>query len=299
MPDTIYSDDYNNLVNAINPYLGIGTGDIGLGQATLPTITTGSLINAISWNNLRDRMETVFYHQVYDNSGVPARKIVGEVVLEDRSDYSRAIQNIISRYGVTVQYDRDISVPYPLSTDWVTTATREVSITFTSPDAARYFFNAGGQILVNFNNSVLTGSAKSDAWYSLLTRKIEQLDFSYLGFARAGIGGHINGYQVGKNYYDLTTSYQTLLDIQEDDPGSDFINNRVVANYKTNGVNLGGHGDCGNIITIQVLMVDGSTDPQPVTGTLNMNVIVRPPHTTFLTRTWGTFTQTQIVNSQS
>jgi hypothetical protein len=299
MNDIIYAEDYNNLVDALNPYLGIGTGVIGLGQPTLPTITSGSLIHAIEWNNLRDKMETLFYHQVYDNSGVPARKVVGDVINADRSDYSQAIQTINSRYGATVQYDRDISVPYPLSTNWTTSAFREVSITFATPDAARYFFNAGGQILVNFNNSVLTGSAKSDAWYAFLTRKIEQADLTYLGFARAGTGGHINAYETGKSYYDLTTSYQTFLDINDDDPSSDYINNRVQIKYKSNGINLGGHGDHGNIIYIQMIAVDGSTEAQPVTGTLNMNVIVRPPHTTFLNRTWGTFIQTQITNSQS
>jgi hypothetical protein len=299
MNDIIYAEDYNNLVNALNPYLGTGTGHLGLGQATVSTITTGNLIHALEWNILRDKMETIFYHQVFDNSGVPARRIVGDVVNADITDFNQALQTINSRYGVTVQYDNDVSVPYPLSTDWVDRATREVSITFASPDAARYFFNAGGQIVINFYNSVLTGNAKSDAWYTFLTHKIEQIDFSYLGFARAGTGGHVNSLLNTKTYYDLTTSYQTFLDINDDNPTADYTSNRVVVNMKSNGVNMTGHGDCGNIIYIQMLAVDGSTDPQPVTGTVNMNVIVRPPQTNFLTRTWGYFSQSPITVSQS
>ena len=79
--DTILDDEYNVFVNqastpfGINAIMGTGTGNLGLGQPTVPTIEAGEVITAAKWNALFTAMDNIGNHTnpATANAGTSAR----------------------------------------------------------------------------------------------------------------------------------------------------------------------------------------------------------------------------------
>jgi hypothetical protein len=141
------------------------------------------------------------------------------------------------------------------------------SFTFASEDETRYFFNAGGKLRLTFSNAATNSTGKDQIVTSLLA----ELGAFTLGATASAVSGTLNtgganpdilttdGRALG--YYDLTTSYQTIILYTESSSTyggtyDDLIQIKIEA--KTNATG-GVRGSNGTVITLKVSFLINDT----------------------------------------
>ena len=189
--------------------IGVGYGDRGYGQTSTnvaPT-STGVAVSAGQWNNLLNVMSTLNTHQ---GSGLTLQPTVasGGTITYQSSiptniatlDTNRLLSNI-------TQMTVSSALTSSISTPWSGTITHVFTVDFGTEDAARYFFNSGGQIRWSGSNTGgSTGSAA--AWAALLTA-MGTIKMGADSTTYTGSGGTITN-NIG--YYGLTGSLvQTFI----------------------------------------------------------------------------------------
>ena len=304
----IQAADYNSFATSINTIWGTGSGSSGYGQSTtLSNATAAVTIASTEWSAAVSRLNSMRAHQ----SGAtyaPTSPTSGGLI-QYLSDFSTTVTTITTNKNAFNANGSDSTTNYDNSTGWYTSSQREVSLTFASGDAARYFFNAGGQIRVSF--SLTSGdNSKSTDWATLCS-DAGTLVFGSNTFSKSGGGGNApSTYNTGIGYYSLTTSYQTLSQqYSTGSAGSYYSNNYIQFQVKSNGVQ-GANSDKGSVITFNANFVDAATDSNwaqlygnpdqidEVHGTLRMAVTIRYPSSTYLSSTaWGTPTLAQVTNT--
>ena len=297
--DLIYASDFNAFVSNVNLLWGNGAGNIGLGQTTITsTAAKGDIIDHTAWAALTDHINKIYLHQTHDigeSLSLPAK---GEIISYDQALVDRTAY-VKSNFGNVAIQGADISVALNSDVNWQIKATREARVSFTSPDQARYFFNAGGRILMSFPSIDLVGNPKSVEWNNMFDQGLGTLTLSTFGFARSGSGYTVNNYYSNVSYYQLTNTYLPVLSINNNTGTSDYDSNRIVISVKSNGVNLAGLGDHGSDIYILMEAFDLSTDGVVVQGNLTCSVSARPADTTYVSNSWGSISVTSVTNSQS
>jgi hypothetical protein len=157
----------NNAVANINTVWGTGTGAIGYGQTatTITGVTAGAVITATQWSTLIGRLNSILTHQAGTGSGItlPTAGATVAYIASLQTGVTNAFNNKANyaTQGATVtgaNFDVAIS-----STTGLSSYTVDRAVTFASADAARYFFNAGGQLNLRLSaiNSADSGSENS------------------------------------------------------------------------------------------------------------------------------------------
>jgi len=193
--------------NKVAALIGVGYGTRGYGQTTtnVAAVTAGVNVSAGQWNNLRSAMSTLNTHQ---GSSLTLQPVVasGGTILYQSSiptnittlDTNRNLANITQ---MTVS-----SALTSTTTSWSSVVTNVLTVNFSTPDAARYFFNSGGEI--RFSGSNVGGTAPgAAAWASLLTL-VGTVKLGASTATYTGSGGTITN-NIG--YYGLTTAYQEIF----------------------------------------------------------------------------------------
>lgn len=276
----------NHSINNINTLWGVGTGDKGYGQSTvLASVASGNTVTATQWATMIARMTSLASHQ---NSTITAitQPVVGNTI---------SVFGALSANLVTVTTNRleknangtDYSTggAQTKTAGWTTTSTATHTVTFSSADAARYFFNAGGELRLGFTRTGGTSTTKNTNWSQLLV-DVGTVVFGAQGTTKSGGTGTATvGSTIG--YYDMATTDSEIF--RQYAVGAPYTVNYVVVTAKTNGTQ-GSNGDKGTVVTFTVTFNDAETDTfnDTVDGSLTSTLTVRPPSTTYLTNTWGT-----------
>jgi len=229
--DKILDQEYNNFLDSsstpkgINYIFGTGALQWGLGQTTLNTVAAGEKIAAAQWNSLFAAMDSVAGH-TNDALTSTIAKAAGDVVavkaaLEaDLTTLAASVAN-----GSPNSVANNFSNALQTSTSsarWVGSHTVEHSITFTNANQARYFFNAGGRIQISITRTTNGGTAATSKDSSVdeliaalgdFRLKSQASEYSADGSTDTETLS-TDGTNVG--FYDLTTSYQTILELTQD-----------------------------------------------------------------------------------
>ena len=165
--------------------------------------------------------------------------------------------------------------------------------TFANADAARYFWNAGGQlnlVFVSFTNANATqrGSDLGNlAVNNVGTKAVKAQDC----VGRTGTGGTLNtDLSTNAGYYARTTSNVTLTQVTSTQ--YTYTGDSITIYGKTNGAQ-GSNSDNGTIFSFGANLVSAArTQPanQSINITLNHRVDVVYPAGGFLANTWGAVT---------
>lgn len=319
----------NNTAN-INTIWGTGTGDKGYGQSTTLSAVSGSstqTVTATQWATLLSRLNSILTHQSGSGSGItlPTTGATISYLSSLSSSVSTAFSNRLSFNSSGSDYS---------GTGWTdtwnvnslnaqpTTFQLFRTATFASADAARYFFNCGGQLVLTFSASNLRGNSKGADWVGLIGTKVASHRFGNNFNARGGVGGTATASSAGIGYWGLTTANQNMLTLTSASGTADYGGNYVSIGVKANHVNIpmGTNSDKGYIITFQIDFNDTAADTNtavtwttmgyngngngasgasgPTQGDFNdeiymnisTNITVRPPELTNLSNTWGTVT---------
>lgn len=301
---TIEAVDYNNFAASVNALWGVGTGDRGYGQtspASLTTVTQNvSTVTAQQWSDLLARMNTIDQHQTATTTGLTA-PVAGNTI------------NVIASLGTTIaSLDTNRFTTHsggPTSsntvagtTAWVTTATREAVITFSSANAMRYFFNAGGYVEFTGKNSILSGNNKSTDWDALLVAAGDIRITANNSTRIPGSGSQTisNG---NRGFYQQATAYATANIIVQQYSAT------ATGGYNTNYVNFEARTDLApgssTVLYVRMSLFDQSADEalpagsNNVQGNLILTATVVQPSTAYLQASWGTPTITAGTNTQT
>jgi hypothetical protein len=319
----IQATDYNGFVgtspsstaNQINTVWAVGNGNAGYGQTALAQVSSASTVTAVQWASLINTLNSIYTHQSGVGTGLGAPTagslisylsvLSGDITTQYTNCLTAATQGNTTT-GTLFSPPETVSNQQAAATFTITR-----TVTFASADAARYFFNAGGQL-----NFVITSVTNNDG----TTRSADMVTLAGTNFGglsafkattnggRTGTGGTVNTAATSIGYYGLTTTNQTLSQITSTTAGytSDTINLSV----KSNGVQ-GSNADVGTVITFTLTLTSaarptlaappawGGIGTPPVTNTVvndSVNVTVNHrvdivyPETTNLTNTWGTAT---------
>jgi hypothetical protein len=292
--------DFNTRVGSVNQLWGTGSGNYGYGQSsTVATNSTGAVVPASDWATLIARMSTMQQHQYNNTSGIPSQPSSGGIITY-LSSVDTAITSLQNNRLVTYANGSGPStVSASVTGNWNTYRQFTFTYTFSSGDAARYFFNAGGYIQLVCSAS----SINESQWNSFLTSNFYYVNMYANSFYHGGTVGGTNRtiYSSGNGYYNLTTSPSTWLQLYDTGTGSSAYNsNYININVNSNGTQ-GGNGDAGSVITMTAYIynADGNSFQLPLSGSTTFYSWYSPPETTYLSNSWGTPSMSNTVATQS
>jgi len=306
--------DYNNRVNALNSIWGAGSGANGYGQTstTLSTTSTSATVTATQWASLIARLDAISVHQTGGTYGGYSLGIsqptAGTTIAWLNTLDTKIAATYTNRLSASFRGALNLTAIGNItnSTGWYTSATKEVTITFSSTDTVRYFFNAGGLISMNITQAA-GANIKSTDWSNFYTNQVGVISLGYSTTTRSGSGGDANNTvpgnptpptSVNTGWSNLTYVYQQLFYIGSTTATGYYGNNYITIEAKlvTN----------PNAIAFRFISYDVALDSAPyrnltqqvVSGANTLNVGWTPPETTYLTNTWGTPTFTVNTNTQ-
>lgn len=276
--------------NAINSVLGVGSGLSGYGQLALTPIGDPAIgrtiISHTDWDILINTVNLIASQQ---NTIIPTltAPAINNKVTYDQDLINSVNLIYINRYNTGVQ-DTPVVTNAVNSATWNSLATFEHRIAFDAPDKARYFFNMGGQIKLEFSATSGTGI---DAAFNTLASSIGKLYISAVSNGSQTINGvSYNGVTVvtttpaagagnilssSSGYYGLTTSYTEIF--RRTVGGTGTGNGSYISVLaKTNG-SQGGNGDNGTIITITTTFVQVPSGTNTVASGSTVVCTVIPP----------------------
>lgn len=289
----IQASDYNGFATTLNNIWGVGSGDSGYGQTgPISTVSpgTGNLITATQWANLINRINNISRHQTGAATSLAAP--TAGTRINYLSTLSGAVTTLNTNRLTFVGQGASTSYTVSrLTPNWQTSSIKEVSITFASANAMRYYFNAGGQI--TFTSSLSTfGTDAKDLSFTTLVAAAGTILIRAQTSAKIGGSGTPAILNTNAGFYDLTTSYTTVLQQFSTNVG-------YTTNYILYDVRLNDAPGAANIIYVRSSMFDIVAGLLTVNGTSRIDVTQTPPSTTFLTDSWGTPTFATVTDTQA
>ena len=271
--DTISNSDYNGLLNntaantpnagvaarGINYIAGTGAGEYGLGQTELTAVGTSDTITAAQWNSL-----FTFMNNIQNHTNITALTSTTAAAAGDVIAIKAALETDLTALAAAVAGGSTsvtaLTTSAALQTvttaaeGWDSTATQEVSVTFNSANAMRWFFNGGGEVRITVGIVAATEQGKDTAFKDLGTA-IGNLDIGSQASTRSGTGETLTTNGLALGFHDLTTSYQTILKLTSDN-----------TNYTSNHVEIFAKLDAAvgtaTVITVKMVATDAASDAQ-------------------------------------
>lgn len=317
----IAAADYNAIVgsspsataNQINTIWGVGNGNAGYGQTALSQVSTGGTVTATQWATAVNTLNTISTHQSGSGTGIGA-PTAGSVITYLSTFQSSVNTTYTNRLNAATN-GTDITGGAPAASVWntatPTTQTITRTATFASADQARYFFNAGGKLVLTFTSTNTLGNAKGADWVSLLNTKMASMVVGSMTNSRTGTGGTASATNTAIGYWNAGTAGTgtSIITLTSASGTADYSSNSVAVSVKTNGVQ-GANGDVGTVVTFTITLTDAAADTNtappslpvytppgtpPTQGSFNdslnlsitTNITVRPPETTNLSNSWG------------
>lgn len=305
----IEAADFNNLVggnpvttaNKLNTVWATGGTNAGYGQTAVANVTIGTTVSAASWAALVGNTASAASHQGSSISSVTAPS-AGNTVTYVSAIPTNLTTIYTNRLNATAQGATTSNTATYAST-WSSALTFTHTVTFASGDAARYFFNAGGQLAVTCShpsgtgiNLLLNGLASNIGTVVLsspTSGTVSIASTNYNGITKVGGGGNAPTISQNTGYFALTTANATVFTQTASTGPSGYLSTFIRVLVKSNGTQ-GSNGDAGSVITIYTIW-DEVPDGLVAAANSATTVTIRPPSTTYLSSSWGTPTVTGTV----
>jgi hypothetical protein len=271
--DIISATRYNVLQTAINQTLGIGNSTFGYGQAVRSVaIAATNQVSATHMQRLYGDILDCYAHQTGTTPNVSqlppviTQQDITNAVYADYEEFVQLVGDASNRFKIHSGYatvTNKTGVSSSRSAAWGGAGEDQIishsfTVTFTTADARRNFFNSGGQI--RFSAALNSGTgAKASGWAAMLS-SMGTIIFDYDGTtANSGSASVIGN-------FELTGSYQTIFT----KTGS--------GTYSDSSYTIAARGDVTtNVITFEISFRDGlnNVTDESVTGTIVSNISER------------------------
>jgi hypothetical protein len=315
----IQATDYNTFVGnttaGLNQVWSTGSGDVGWGQTTIGTVSTGGTVTATQWAALVNNLATSGTQTgtTLTSRTAPVAGNTINILANVATDITSVTTNrgnaaaSGTEYGVFTGTTSKTTATGSGQAAWTITFTH--TVTFPSADQARYFWNAGGIVRLKYGKSS-TGTDADPDWNNLagqcgsinLTGRVNGATQTiaaqaYTGTTRlSGTGGTQTTLTTTTGWYNLTGSPTTIFQL-----------NDAVAPYSTNFIRTQATATSTTVLTLVTVWSDDGTSgagksanitggtgvasPATAIGAATAPttlVTYIPPSTTYLTNTWGT-----------
>lgn len=307
----IEATDYNNLAwggtqgtytsspTNIAYVMGVGNGEFGYGQdiSAINTVTATGTVTAVQWSGLLTTLNKALGHQ----SGSGAQLTVTPAITAGNvityfSTVATAVGTINTNKAL---YTAQGSTTTGSTNNWNPTAGLgaassgfvDTNVTFSSAQAARYFFNAGGQINFICSATDAAGTTRSQSIRDLINNMGGITAFrNTTNGGRSGSGGTITTNNTSFGYRNLTATPQTIVQTSDVSP---YASDYTFIQCFTNSADTT-NGATGASIVFRTYY--NSAADSGFLDNINVTISTRAdivyPETTYLTDAWGTPTIT-------
>lgn len=315
---TIQATDFNTLVGGnpvttsgtLNAVWATGGATAGYGQTAVANVSVGNTVAALDqWANLVNYTANCASHQGTSITSVTTPAAGGTIT------YLSAIPTNLttiynSRLNAATQGSTTANTATYGST-WSAALTFTHTVTFASGDAARYFFNAGGQLKVTCSHpsgtgiNLLLNNLASNVGTVVMSAPtsgaVTIASGSYNGITKVGGGGNAPTISSGSGYYAMTTANTTVFTQTASTGPAGYLSTFIRIIAKSNGTQ-GSNSDAGSVITLYTVWDEVPDGLTAAIGSATTVTIV-PPETTYLSSnvngtglpSWGTPTVTGTV----
>ena len=297
----IEASDYNNLAganptnvaNTMNRVWGVGFGDSGYGQTGIGNVVLGNTITAAQWATLINAINNARKHQSggsYTNLSAPT---TGDTIsfintLQSRitDAYSnRLISPLISGGlpgGYVIQTSLSKTVNVVAGSGLGNDGTAQFQVEFSSVDSARYFFNSGGVIDIDYTSATNNnGTSRSQSLINL----IGNWGFRWIwanGSYKNGTGGNVIT-NATYGYYSIVQNSPQNMDLIYSSGyySSDFLQ------FSINGIGgPGSNGGNGHTI-IPSMRLFSAADSDACNVSITIRVRILAPDPVYISNSWG------------
>jgi len=219
----IQATDYNGFASTtaganVNDLWATGSGDKGWGQSALATVSAAGTVTATNWASL---VNTISSMGSQTNTTITARSApttgtLIAILAALNTDLTNITTNRNNAVGSGTQYTgwtgTNSKTTATSGATWTITFTN--TVTFTSAAAARYFFNGGGRIKLDYSKTA-TGDLGDPEWNDLANTLCGDIYFTgaaasktiagiaYTGTTRIGGTGTATTLSTATGYYAL------------------------------------------------------------------------------------------------
>jgi hypothetical protein len=302
---SIDASDFNTLVGGnptttsgtLNAVWATGGGAFGYGQTALANVTVGQTVAATGqWATLVANTASAATHQGSSITAVTAPVAGGTITFLSAIPTNLTTVST-NRLNAATQGSTGTPNTVTRGTTWSSALTFTHTATFANGDAARYFFNSGGQLKLTFAQP--NGTSMANAYNSLANAcgtlvisapssgTITVAGTSYTGFTKIGGSGTPSPYTTNTGYYALTTSNANVF-LQTTGTPAGYTTSFINVLVKSNGTQ-GSNGDAGSVITIYTVW-DEIPNGLTVTAGSAVTLTAQAPETTNIANSWGTIT---------
>ena len=270
--DTILDDEYNNFVTkstspfGYNHTAGTGALQYGLGQSAIATVSAGGTINASQWNSLFTGLANLANHTNVALTSTAAVSAGDAIAI--KSALVADVASMAAQVALGCPNATALSASSVLQTvttaseGWDTSATQEISVTFSNANEMRWFFNAGGKIRFVVTATAASTSAKDTAFIALGTG-IGNLDIGSQATTRSNAGQTLTTDGLANGFYDLGTSYTTLIKLTQSAYAA-YNSNTLEVQAKLNAA-----PGTATVMTIKMIATDPAADTQYTSGNVS------------------------------
>lgn len=302
---SIDASDFNTLVGGnptttsgtLNAVWATGGGAFGYGQTALANVTVGQTVAATGqWASLVANTASAATHQGSSITAVTA-PVAGGTITFLSAIPTNLTTISTNRLNAATQGSTGTPNTVTFGSTWSSALTFTHTATFASGDAARYFFNSGGQLKLTFAQP--QGTAMANAFNSLANAcgtlvvsapssgTITVAGTSYSGFTKIGGTGTPSPYSTNTGYYALTTANANVF-LQTTGTPAGYTTSFINVLVKSNGTQ-GSNGDAGSVITIYTVW-DEVPNGLTVTAGAAVTLTAQAPETTNIANSWGAIT---------
>lgn len=301
---SIQATDYNSLVGGnpvtssgkLNTVWATGGGTAGYGQTALANVSAGAAVVASDWANLVNKTANCGSHQGTSLTTVAA-PVSGGAITYISAIPTNLTSIFTSKLNAALQ-GSTVANAVSTGTTWSDAATWTHTVTFSSGDAARYFFNAGGQIKITCSHPSGTGinlllnnlasNVGTVTMSSPTSGTVTIAGTSYNGITRVGGGGNAPTISPNVGYFSLTSTNASVFTQTASTGPSGYLSTNINVKVKSNGTQ-GANGDAGSVITIYTIW-DEIPNGLVVASGSTTTVTAQVPETTYLGNSWGSIT---------
>lgn len=306
----IQATDYNGFASTtsnanVNDVWSTGSGDKGWGQSALSTVSAGTTVTATNWASL---VNTIASMGSQTGTAITARAApttgnLIQILAALNTDLTNITTNRNNAVGSGSQYTgwtgTNSLTGGKGAGAWSFTITN--TVTFASANAARYFFNGGGRIKLDYSKTS-TGATGDPEWNDLANTLCGDIWFTgvaasktiaataYTGTTKVGGTGTPNILSTGTGFYSLTPGAAATIIYKQFADTAPYTSNYIQTSVALDATS--------SVLTFSTLW--SASDGDPITGgtaasgatpgTAPCTILTYfPPSTTYLTSaSWGT-----------
>jgi len=303
---TIAAGDYNALVganpggtaNVLNTVWATGSAGAGYGQTAEANVAVGDTVTATKWANLITKTANSASHQSSSITSVTA-PASGNTITYNANVVTN-LQTVYTNRLNAVSQSATSSNTATYGATWLNAITFTHTVSFANGDAARYFFNSGGQLAITCSHpagtdiNLLLNNLASNVGTVVLSSPTSGAatiaGTSYNGVTKIPPSlpapGSTPIIATNSGYYAWTTSNANVFYQTASTGPSGYLATNINIFVKTNGTQ-GSNGDVGNVVTIYTVWDEIPNGKVVSTGSAT-TVTIRPPEVTYIGNTWGT-----------